>query len=477
MSTPFTRTLKGRKTLYYSRDVNTEEDVKKALSAVYLTHKSNISDIEYLWNYFLGKQDVLNREKQFRSNIQKNTVVNHANQFVTFFSAYTFGEGAQLIQTGTNISDEENKEGAIGSLNKGLAFKDKRADDLELATYMLATGVAYRSILPATEDVEDGELPIKMGVLNPLRTGIIYSTDINPEPILAFTYVKENTPDAVDSYVYLVYTKTHWYKFQTAVKDGNFQFIKTIATGESKLDGNIPIIEYNPNAQKQGVFETVIPILNMINEVTSNRGEAVEQFVQSYWKFVNTDITLEEYLKFMESGAILLKSGRDDKYPSDVDLINQELDQSGVQAFVDDLTLRALQIAGVPDRRNSTNGSTGAANMTSNGWYDSDSKVDAIEGLFIKSEKRFLKILLNLSRRLSSYFEKELSGINLSDIEIKFTRNKTANFLVKAQGLKNLIETGIHPRYAIAASGLWSDVEGVYQASKDRIEQIYNSAN
>ena len=52
--------------------------------------------------------------------------------------------------------------------------------------------------------------------------------------------------------------------------------------------------------------------------------------------------------------------------------------------------------------------------------------------------------------------------LNLSDIDIKFTRNRTDNPLVKTQGLQNQLEAGIHPQIAIGNVGLYSDPEQVY---------------
>jgi SPP1 family phage portal protein len=462
------RLLKGRKTLIYNGEVNTQDDVKRAISAVYMDFITNKNEIDYLWRYYLGEQDVINRTKDIRQDILKNTVVNHAKQIVSFYTGYTFGEGVQFIRRGTSVY-KQNENDQVSQLNDGLAFKDKRAIDLELANWFLATGVGYRSVFPQ-KNFDKNELPVVMNALDPRNTGIIYSAEINPEPIMAFFVTGGKKSGSVTEYKWYIYTKTTNYVTTSTMNDLNGLQFSNIEESQSALNGMLPIIEYNPNPEKQGVFESVIPILNLINEVTTNRGEAVEQFIQAYWKFVNADITEEDYLKFIKSGAIVLKAGRDDKFPSDVDLIKQELDQSSVQAFVDDLTLRAFQITGVPDRRNSTGGSTGAANMVSNGWFDTDSKVDALEGMFIKSEKKFLKMLIDITKRLSKVFK--FDKFSLPDIDIKFSRNKTDNLLVKTQALQTLLQAGIHARVAIATCGLFSDPTSVYEESKETLDKI-----
>lgn len=464
------RELYGRKRLTYSRDIKTLDDVKDAINKNYIKHRKNVSEIKYLWEYFLGKQDVLYRTKEIRKDIIKNTVVNHANQIVNFYSSYAFGEGTQYVKRGHSLFDlKKDTSSDIAMLNSGLSFKDKQANDIELAKNFLATGVGYRSIFPTPikDQIDKEELPIDMSVLDPQRTAVIYSTGIVPKPLLAYTYIKEIAEDGSDSYRYYIYTKDKHWELTSKVENGALNWTKL----EVEMDlqtGFIPIIEYNPNAERQGIFEPVIPILNMINEVTSNRGEGVEQFIQAYWKFVNTDITPEEYQEFIKHGAIVLKSGRDDRFPSDVSIINQELDQSSVQAFIDDLTQKMYEITGVPDRRTSTSGSTGAANKTSNGWYDTDNKTNALEGMFNRSEKQFLRSLLSIIKRTGAN-SKLFASTNLADIDIKFARNKTDNILVKTQALTELIKIGIQPRIAISVVGLFNDPEAVYEESKETL--------
>lgn len=57
----------------------------------------------------------------------------------------------------------------------------------------------------------------------------------------------------------------------------------------------IPIIEYPANNARLGSFEIVLPLLDAMNNVASNRMDGVEQLVQAFIKFINCDITKEEY--------------------------------------------------------------------------------------------------------------------------------------------------------------------------------------
>ena len=61
--------------------------------------------------------------------------------------------------------------------------------------------------------------------------------------------------------------------------------------------------------------------------------------------------------------------------------------------------------------------------------------------------------------------------MKISEIDIKFSRNKTDNLLVKTQGLLNMLQAGINPRDAIATVGLFSDNEQIWQNSKEFLDK------
>jgi hypothetical protein len=59
-----------------------------------------------------------------------------------------------------------------------------------------------------------------------------------------------------------------------------------------------------------------------------------------------------------------------------------------------------------------------------------------------------------------------ISDLKLSDIDVKFSRNRTDSLLVKTQGLMNQLQAGIHPLIAITNCGLYSDPQSVWNDSK-----------
>jgi hypothetical protein len=149
--------------------------------------------------------------------------------------------------------------------------------------------------------------------------------------------------------------------------------------------------------------------------------------------------------------------------PASVQYLTATLDQAQTQTFVDYMYEQVLQIAGVPGREQSTGGNTGQAIMLSNGWQLAEQHARSVEQIFTDSEKETLAVVLKIANMIDSG---ELANLKLSDIDVKFSRNRTDSLLVKTQGLVNQLQAGIHPLIAITNCGLYSDPQSVWNDSK-----------
>jgi hypothetical protein len=101
--------------------------------------------------------------------------------------------------------------------------------------------------------------------------------------------------------------------------------------------------------------------------------------------------------------------------------------------------------------------------MLSNGWQLAETQAKSTVQTFIQSEMQMLKVVLKI---LKSVETSEVSTLKLSDIEVKFSRNRTDSLIVKTQGLLNQLQAGVHPLVAITNCGLYSDPQSVWNDSK-----------
>lgn len=441
-----TRQMNGRRVIKTSVREITKDNVVDVLQKALGTHELNRSEIDYLWNYYRGKQPILHRTKEVRPEICNKIVENRANEIVSFKVGYLCGEPIQYV--GRN--GEEVTAKAITALNELMFAEDKATQDQEIVEWQMICGTAYRLVLP-DEPGEEDESPFEMYTLDPRDTFIVYSNEIGNKPLMGVKYYKDDE----EVLRFSVYTENRYYLIEGDI----------LKEEKAHALDMIPIFEYPANNARLGSFEIVLPLLDTINNVISNRIDGVEQFIQAFIKFVNCDITKDEYEEFLELGAIKVKSA--DGQTADVDIVTNELNQSQTQTLKDDLYNAILTICGIPNRNGgSSTSDTGAAVLLRDGWSLAEARAKDSEHMFKKSEKKMLKLVLRICRDLCDI------DLRLKDIDLQFTRRNYENIQTKSQVLVSMLQqTKIHPLLAFQHSGLFVDPENAYAMSMQYYEE------
>lgn len=435
-----TKVMNGRRIIKTSVREITKDNVLDVLRKSLNTHVLNRNEIDYLYKYYKGDQPIRYRVKEVRPEICNRIVENRANEIVSFKVGYLCGEPIQYVSR----SGKENTVRQVNILNEYMFAEDKASQDQEIVEWQMICGTAYRMVLP--DDAEDlDEAPFEMYTLDPRNTFIVYSSEIGNEPLMAVKYYVDDT----NVTHYSIYTKSMYY-----VVDGD---LLVESTPHALYD--IPIIEYPANNSRLGSFEIVLPLLDAMNSVASNRMDGVEQLVQAFIKFINCDISKEEYQEFLELGAIKVKSA--DGQVADVGVVTTELNQTQSQTLKDDYYNAMLTICGMPNRNGSKSTSdTGAAVVLRDGWSDAEARAKDSENVFKRAEKKMLKLVLRICEDLRD------STLHLRDIDMKFTRRNYEAIQSKSQVLISMLqEPKIHPQLAFQHSGMFSDAESAYAMS------------
>lgn len=79
-----TRQMFGRRVIKTSVTHITPENVVDVLLKALSIHALNRSEIDFLWEYYKGKQPILHRQKEVRPEITNRIVENRANEIVSF---------------------------------------------------------------------------------------------------------------------------------------------------------------------------------------------------------------------------------------------------------------------------------------------------------------------------------------------------------------------------------------------------------
>lgn len=422
--------LIGRRKILTTVKAITKENVKDVLQDALSEHNANAAEITYLYDYYRGKQDVRNKQKFERENINNKITVNRANEIVTFKTAYLLNEDIQYVSTG-NADEQTNK---VHQLNEYMDAEDKGSLDKEIVDWMHICGVAERlTLTDKMAGVTDGG-PFCVFTIDPRDAFVIYSAKVGQRP-MAGVLIQEDE-DGED--LYYVYTENRLF----IIKGDN-------VTEESHLLRGIPLVEYVNNEARMGAFESVISLLNGINDLESNAVDSIQDFVNGFDVFQNCEIADGDYGKLAIGGQALMIKTTTQGMEAKVYRVASEISQSGVQQRIDSMTDEYLTICGMPNRNGgSSTSDTGQAVIFRDGWSEAESRAKDTEKLFKRSEKQFLKIVLNICRVSAGL------DIKLNDIEINFPRKSLNNLQSKVQCFMEMLSNPyIHPMDAYNALG------------------------
>ena len=436
-----TRQLFGRRQIYTDAEVITAENVVEVLSKALYVHSLNQSELQYLWDYYKGKTPILQKTKEIRETINHKVWVNRAYEIVTFKRGYGFGEPIQYIRRGQNekLSDDINR------LNEYMSLAGKEGSDSRLAEWLYVGGLGMRMVLPG----EDSEEPFLIYTLDPRYSFIVRYNGLGEPPVMGVKIIQKET----GAKVYSVYTRDRYFEIEDT----------TVAKEEPHILGSIPIIEYPANQARLGSFEIVLPLLDAINEMESNRLDDVVQFVNSFLALCGGTIDEETAKKLEEYKMLCLPEGVDAKY------LSAALQQADIQVLVDDLYETVLTICGMPNRNGgSSTSDNGVAVELRDGWQSAESHMKSVEQEFKDAEKQLLKLVLRIL--------KDTPGIEMDlklvSIEAKFTRRNYNNIQTKSQVLTTMLDNPrIHPELAFTHCGLFLDPESAYLQSKEWWEE------
>ena len=435
----------GRRRIFTDATEITSENVVEEVRKAAAVHGVNRAEIEKLYEYYRGKTAILAKKKEIREKINHKVVENRAYEVVSFYKGYTFGEPIQYVRRENATSSRADDEIAadINALNGYMSDADKAACDNELAEWMFVAGDGYRLTLPNKAWTKDGdEPPFSVYSLDPRQSFIIYSSAVDKRPLAGVNYVEHENKEKE----YGVYTDDFYYTFTE---------FGAVTVQPNPL-GMIPIIEYPADTPRLGVFEIVLPLLDALNELQSNRMDDVVQYVNSILAIIGGQVDEETYKRIKEWTMLCLPEGVDAKY------LSATMNQNDVQTLKDDLYQSILTICGVPNRNGgSSTSDTGSAVIMRDGWQAAEARAKATELVFKRSEKDFLRLVLRILR--------DTVGTELrpTDIETHFTRRNYENIASKSQVLISMLDNPwIHPEIAYASCGMFPDPESAYLQGK-----------
>ncbi len=435
----------GRRKIFTDATEITAENVVREVHAAYLVHLENRNEISDLYRYYRNKTAIEDKKKEVRENINFKIGEARCLEVTNFYKGYIFGEPIQYVrrEKTQNGTADDVIAADINALNGYMADANKAACDSTLGKWMLVAGTSYKMSLPNQLWQKDGdEPPFNVYSPDPRRTFIVYNSDVDERPLMNVTYSKQKNGDVL----FTVYTPSHVFKYKHGQASPSVQ---------ANPLGMLPIVEY-PAADYLGIFEPVVPLVDALNALQSNRLDDVAQYINSFLAILGAQVDEETYKKLDEWKMLCLPEGTDAKY------LSSPMSQADVQTLKDDLYQAILTICGVPNRNGgSSTSDTGQAVELRDGWSSAETRAKDIETAFKAAEKEHLKVILRIMRDTVG------TNLKLSDIEPHFTRRNYENIATKSQVLIAMLNNPwIHPEVAYSSCGMFPDPESAYLQGK-----------
>ena len=471
--------LHGRRQIFTGESVITDDNVIDVLEKALPVHRINRAEEMYLYDYMRGIQPILWRTKVYNQEINNKIVINLANQIVNFKSSEFAGEPIQYVSR----SSKKSIPGKVSQLNSMMLTEGKQSKDFEMAKKMFCGGVGYRltihdqlrsgADLVAKNNSSDylDEAPFEIYVPDPWNTFVVRYNDVSKRVVMGVTYTFRNPPEGDAEYT--VYTPNVTYTI--GEQDGKLKITNRVKHNF----GLISLVEYPCNPERMGAFEVVLDLLDAYNLAASNRADAIDQFIQALMVFDGIDVEEGDITKMKALGAVKLPPAQSNMGGGGRRLyyLNEQLDQSQTQTFVNDMYKTILQIVGMPaqgDGNNSDSSNNGAIIMK-NGWWHAEARMLETQDMWKASEAEFLKIVLKICAETNA-----LTGLKVSDIEPKFWRQSYEDLLVKTQSFSTLRSAGMPAIQAFTFSHLSRDPESdaiIYDAYQEELAQRLDENN
>lgn len=411
----------GRQRIILDYDEVTSENILEVLEKALKIHEQNKSDCDYLINYFLGEQDILNRTESETSTVNNKIVVNHAFPITREIVGYTLGNPIELTPiTGAVRTD-------VDTVNKLYNYEEMYMTDTNTATYASICGVGYYITLPSTEITKDNtpDVPIVADTLDPRYTLVVQSSSMMNPQILSCHYIKTD-----NNTIYTCYTD----KYKFVVTD-----LETVETSSNPV-GYDPITMEENSLFLTGDWEQAISVMNAENVVASDSINDIEGTIRSLLVILGAqfedddDTTLTDVKK---NRLLTLANATGGNV--DAKFISPALDSVSTENIREYLKDARNIITGIPDRDStSTGGDTGTAVLNRNGWTDIEIVAKLKELAIKRAKKRQLQVAIAILKKLNLVAD----SLMITDIDINIDRHRMDNLSARTTAFSTLVATG-----------------------------------
>lgn len=379
---------------YKTMDTSTEFNTA-LIQELISKHKEYIEAYKELKDFYTGNHAILKQKAKEKYKPDNRLVVNFAKYIVDTFNGYFIGNPVSLFHENETVNDY------LAYID---GYNDQSDNNAELSKICSIYGHGFELLF------NDENSEIGITYMTPIDGFVIYDNTIQNKPLFACHYGLNDNDEEVGYF----YTKDSVYQF--AVANGAY----TVVEETANVFGDIPMIEYIENEERQSIFENVKTLINAFNKALSEKANDVEYYADAYLKVLGAEID-ETTLQSLRDSRIINVSGDDTLTVEFMTKPSADGTQENLLERLQKLIFEISMVANISDE-NFANSSGVALRY----------KLQSMDNLAKGKERKFQAGMSRRYRLISNYPTSKIGENEWVNIQYKFTRNVPANLAEEA---------------------------------------------
>lgn len=379
---------------YKTMDASTEFSTTLIQETI-AEHKEYIEGYKELQDFYLGNHTILKQTAKAQYKPDNRLVVNFAKYIVDTFNGYFIGNPVSMFHENKTVNDY------LAYID---GYNDQSDNNAELSKICSIYGHGFELVF------NDENSEVGITYMTPIDGFVIYDNTIQNKPLFACHYGLNDNDEEVGYF----YTKESVYQF--AVVNGTY----TIVEETPNVFGDIPMIEYLENKERQSIFENVKTLINAFNKALSEKANDVEYYADAYLKVLGAEID-ESTLQSLRDSRIINVSGDDALTVEFMTKPNADGTQENLLERLQKLIFEISMVANISDE-NFANSSGVALRY----------KLQSMDNLAKGKERKFQSGMSRRYRLISNYPTSKIGADEWVSIKYKFNRNVPANLAEEA---------------------------------------------
>lgn len=379
---------------YKTLDASTEFSTK-LIQELISEHKEYIEAYKELKDFYTGNHAILKQKAKDKYKPDNRLVVNFAKYIVDTFNGYFIGNPVSMFHEDKTVNDY------LAYID---GYNDQSDNNAELSKICSIYGHGFELLF------NDENSEIGITYMTPIDGFVVYDNTIQNKPLFACHYGLNDDDEEVGYF----YTKEAVYQFATV--SGSY----TIVEETPNVFGDIPMIEYLENEERQSIFENVKTLINAFNKALSEKANDVEYYADAYLKVLGAEID-EKTLQTLRDTRIINVSGDDTLTVEFMTKPSADGTQENLLERLQKLIFEISMVANISDE-----------NFGNSSGISLRYKLQSMDNLAKSKERKFQSGMSRRYRLISNYPTSKIGENEWVNIQYKFTRNVPANLAEEA---------------------------------------------